>query len=251
MTDQPTAATGYKNPLHRLFAWVMGWSETPYGVLAMVLVSFGDSSCFPLPPDPLLMALVMGARKKAWRLAAYCTLASVAGAAVGWYIGNAAWQAAEPIFIPALFKCHHFLLVGNKYADNAFLAIFTAAFTPIPFKVFTISSGVYSDLVPFSTLMLASIVGRGARFFLVAGLLWKFGPPVREFIEKRLELLTMAFTVLLVGGFVLIKGFGSKHDAGKMCRDGNVLATDRCACVAPAELPAGTKPAADESAKKP
>ena len=230
-TNAAPAPAAPKNPLHRLFAWVMGWAGTPYGVLAMCLVSFGDSSCFPVPPDPLLMALVLGARNKAWRLAAWCTIASVAGAAVGWYIGHAAWQAAEPYFIPTLFKCHHFLLVGNKYAENAFFAIFTAAFTPIPFKVFTISSGVYSDLVPFSTLMIASIVGRGARFFLVAGLLWKFGPPIREFIEKRLEILTLAFTVLLVGGFIAIKSFGSHKDASKLCPDGKVLAKDRCACV--------------------
>ncbi|MBP47084.1 MAG: cytochrome B, partial [Myxococcales bacterium] len=202
MTDAATKTKG--NPIRRLYQWVLGWAETPYGLLAMLLVSFGDSSCFPIPPDPLLMALVLGNRKKAWKFAAACTVASVAGAAVGYVIGSTFWQVAEGFFIPALFKCHHFLEVGTRYADNAFLAIFTAAFTPIPFKVFTISAGVYSDLVDITTLLSASVVGRGARFFLVAGLLYFFGPPMRRFIDKHLEWLTLAFTALLVGGIVLV-----------------------------------------------
>ena len=229
------AATASRNPIRRLYEWVLGWADTPYGVLAMVLVSFGDSSCFPLPPDPLLMALVLGNRKKAWKFAAYCTVASVAGAAVGYVIGHNFWQVAESVFIPTLFKCHHFLEVGNRYADNAFLAVFTAAFTPIPFKVFTISAGVYSDLVSFGTLIGASVVGRGARFFLVAGLLFFFGPPMRRFIEKHLEWLTLAFTTLLVGGIVIIKSAGPHHSRDSLCPDGKVVATTRCACVLPIE----------------
>ncbi len=224
-------ATPIRNPLRRLFNWVLGWAETPYGWLALVLVSFGDSSCFPIPPDPLLMALVLGARNKAWRLAGVCTAASVAGAALGYWIGAAAWTAAEPMFIPHLFKCHHFLEVGHRYADNAFLAIFTAAFTPIPFKVFTISAGIYSDLVSFGTLMAASVVGRGARFFLVAGLLFFFGPPVRRFIDKHLEWLTLLFTVLLVGGILLIKGAGPSGEIDQLCPEGKVIAEQRCVCI--------------------
>ncbi|MCO4759989.1 MAG: DedA family protein [Myxococcales bacterium] len=219
------------NPIRRLYEWVLGWADTPYGVLAMVLVSFGDSSCFPLPPDPLLMALVLGNRKKAWKFAAYCTVASVAGAALGYVIGSSFWHAAESVFIPTLFKCHHFLEVGNRYADNAFLAVFTAAFTPIPFKVFTISAGVYSDLVDFGTLIGASVVGRGARFFLVAGLLFFFGPPMRRFIEKHLEWLTLTFTVLLVGGIVIIKGAGPHTSRDGLCAQGKVLSKTHCACV--------------------
>lgn len=227
----PQDAERPKNPIRRLYEWVLGWAETPYGVAAMMLVSFGDSSFFPIPPDPLLMALVLGARKKAWRFAAFCTLASVTGAMLGWTIGHSFWAAAESFFIPTLFKCHHFLEVGNRFADNAFLAIFTAAFTPIPFKVFTISAGVYSDLVPFGTLIGASIVGRGARFFLVAGLLYFFGPPMKRFIEKHLEWLTLTFTVLLVGGIIAIKSAGPHKSKGTLCPEGKVIATDRCACI--------------------
>ena len=228
-------ASPSRNPIRRLYEWVLGWADTPYGVLAMVLVSFGDSSCFPLPPDPLLMALVLGNRKKAWKFAAYCTIASVAGAAVGYVIGNSFWQAAESIFIPTLFKCHHFHEVGNRYADKAFLAVFTAAFTPIPFKVFTISAGVYSDLVDFGTLIGASLVGRGARFFLVAGLLYFFGKPMRGFIEKHLEWLTLTFTVLLIGGIVIIKGAGPHRSHDSLCPEGKVLAKTHCACELPTE----------------
>jgi membrane protein YqaA with SNARE-associated domain len=226
-----------RNPIRRLYHWVLGWAETPYGVLAMALVSFGDSSFFPIPPDPLLMALVLGARAKAWRFAAVCTAASVTGAMVGWTIGHSFWAVAEPYFIPTLFKCSHFLEVGNRFSDNAFLAIFTAAFTPIPFKVFTISAGVYSDLVDFGTLVGASIVGRGARFFLVAGLLYFFGPPMKRFIEKHLEWLTLAFTVLLVGGIALIKTAGPHASKGSLCPDGEVIASERCACVATSAAP--------------
>ena len=235
-----------RNPLRRLFGWVLGWAETPYGWLALILVSFGDSSCFPIPPDPLLMALVLGARNKAWRLAAACTAASVAGAALGYWIGSTAWAVAEPMFIPHLFKCHHFLEVGHQYADNAFLAIFTAAFTPIPFKVFTISAGIYSDLVGFGTLMFASVVGRGARFFLVAGLLFFFGPPVRRFIDKHLEWLTLLFTVLLVGGILLIKSAGPSHDKGHLCPEGQVVAEQRCVCVDARRAAAGGGESTDE-----
>lgn len=237
MTDTTPSKPTSRNPLRRLYHWVLGWAETPYGLFVMLAVSFGDSSCFPIPPDPLLMALVLGNRKKAWRFAAACTAASVAGAALGYLIGSAFWQSAEGLFIPTLFKCHHFLEVGNRYADNAFLAIFTAAFTPIPFKVFTVSAGVYSDLVDFGTLMGASVVGRGARFFLVAGLLYFFGPPMRRVIDKHLEWLTLTFTVLLVGGIVWVKGAAGPKDHAGLCRDGKVLATDHCACVAPPSKP--------------
>ncbi len=237
------AAAPTRNPIRRLYDWVLGWAATPYGALAMILVSFGDSSCFPIPPDPLLMALVLGAPKKAWRFAAMCTVASVLGAMVGWLIGHSFWTAAEHVFIPTLFKCHHFLEVGNRFADNAFLAIFTAAFTPIPFKVFTISAGVYSDLVSFGTLVGASIIGRGARFFLVAGLLYFFGPPMKRFIDRHLEWLTLAFSVLLIGGIVAVKSLGPHKSHDSLCPEGKVMARERCACIAPADQAPRAAPA--------
>ncbi len=231
-----------RNPIRRLYEWVLGWAATPYGVVAMMLVSFGDSSFFPIPPDPLLMALVLAAPKRAWRFAALCTLASVTGAMLGWTIGHSFWAAGEHFFIPTLFKCAQFLEVGNRFADNAFLAIFTAAFTPIPFKVFTISAGVYSDLVPFSTLVGASIVGRGARFFLVAGLLYFFGPPMKRFIDRHLEWLTLAFSVLLIGGIVIIRSYGPHKTSDALCGENKVMAHDRCACIAPADHPPRVPP---------
>ncbi len=231
-----------RNPIRRLFDWVLSWADTPYGLLAMALVSFADSSFFPVPPDPLLMALVLGARQKAWRFATVCLVASVSGALLGWWIGHSFWAVAEHWFIPTLFKCSHFLEVGNRFADNAFLAIFTAAFTPIPFKVFTISAGVYSDMVDLGTLIGASIVGRGARFFLVAGLLYFFGPPIKRFIDKHLEWLTLAFTVLLVGGIVAVKSAGPHQSKGSLCPEGKVMATDRCACIDASEQPERVPP---------
>lgn len=231
-----------RNPIRRLFDWVLSWADTPYGLLAMALVSFADSSFFPVPPDPLLMALVLGARQKAWKFASICLAASVSGALLGWWIGHSFWAAAEHWFIPTLFKCSHFLEVGNRFADNAFLAIFTAAFTPIPFKVFTISAGVYSDMVDLGTLIGASIVGRGARFFLVAGLLYFFGPPIKRFIDKHLEWLTLAFSVLLIGGIVAVKSAGPHQSKGSLCPEGKVMATDRCACIDAGDQPERVPP---------
>lgn len=237
-TGNPTGAQ--RNPIRRLYNWVLSWADSPYGPLAMILVSFGDSSFFPAPPDPLLWALVLGARQKAWRLAAMCTAASVLGAVVGYGIGASIWSALEPVFIPRLFKCHHFINVGNQFADDAGLAIFAAAFTPIPFKVFTISAGVYSDVVDLGTLVGASVLGRGLRFFGFTALFYFFGPQIRGFIEKRLEVATMALGVLAMA-FVGYKMFLSgKHTAE--CPDGRVLAKDRCACVAETTPPSPATP---------
>lgn len=202
--------------LRRLYTWVLSWADTRYGVPALFFLAFIEASFFPIPPDVLLMALALSKRSRAWIYGLVCTVGSVSGAVLGWYIGLGFWaalgvHAACPEFeggawlfehVPG-FKCAHFQTVEGLYNDNAWLALFTAAFTPIPYKIFTIAAGVFQ--VPLTTLLLASIVGRGARFFLVAGLIWKFGEPIRIFIEKRFEVMTLLFAALLVGGFVAIK----------------------------------------------
>ncbi len=202
--------------LRRLYDWTLSWAETPYGTPALFILAFMEASFFPIPPDVLLMALALSKPKRAWIFSLVSTLGSVSGAILGWYIGSSLWAsfgvAAEcPDYaggawlfehIPG-FACDKFGVVEGLYQDNAWLALFTAAFTPIPFKIFTVAAGVFQIALP--TLLLASAVGRGGRFFLVGGLIWKFGPPIKEFIEKRFEVLTLVFTILLVGGFLAIK----------------------------------------------
>ena len=209
----------YRKPtewLRGLYRWTLSWAETRYGAPALFVLAFVEASFFPIPPDVLLMALALSRPRRAFIYAGICAAGSVSGALLGWYIGTSLWSgmgtfAECPEFgggawffahVPG-FHCGPFGKVADLYRDNAWMALFTAAFTPIPYKIFTIAAGVFR--IDLLTLISASIVGRGARFFLVSGLIYKFGPPIREFIEKRFEILTVVFTILLVGGFVLIK----------------------------------------------
>ncbi len=198
--------------IRKLYDWVLKWAETPWGPLALFILAFAESSFFPIPPDVLLIPLVLGARKKAFRLALNCTLGSVSGALLGYSIGFFLWWKSATEFssvanffydtIPG-FTEGIFYDVKNLYETWDFWIIFTAGFTPIPYKVFTISAGAFKIGLPM--FILASIVSRGARFFLVAWLIWKFGPAIKTFIDKYFNLLAILFTVLLIGGFVLIK----------------------------------------------
>ena len=194
------AVTGRANPLKRLYQWVLHWAETPYGTPALAVISFAESSFFPIPPDVLQIALSVGRPKRAFFYAAVSAVASVAGGIAGWAIGAFLWHAVDEIafalpgFTPEVFE--H---VRTLYLGSAFLAILTAAFTPIPFKVFTIASGVFG--VPLPVLIVASAIGRSGRFFGVAGLIFFFGPAVRSFLDRYLELATVVILVLLVAGF--------------------------------------------------
>jgi len=200
-----SAASTKPNILKRLYNWTISWADTPVGLWALAALSFAESSFFPIPPDVLLIPLVFGAPKKWWKIALVCTLASVAGGVFGWGIGHLAWSATQDFFfnyIPG-FTRENFAAVERLYQDNAFLAIFGAAFTPIPYKIFTIAAGVCN--VDIFTLMAASLVGRGGRFFLVGIIIYFVGPAAKPFIDKYFNALATAFFVLLVAGFILIK----------------------------------------------
>jgi membrane protein YqaA with SNARE-associated domain len=147
----------------------------------------------------------MGTPKRSLAFAFWCSLASVLGGVMGYYIGFAFYEELGRRIIDALQYQEAFAKVGELYGDNAFLSILTAAFTPIPYKVFTIAAGVFHEKVSLSTLVGASIIGRSGRFFLVAGAIYYFGPSVKRLLDKYLEVVTIAFTILLIGGFVLIK----------------------------------------------
>lgn len=200
--------------IRNLYSWVLHWAETPYGPIALFILAFAESSFFPVPPDALLIALVLGAQSKAFKFAANCTIASVIGALVGYAIGHFLWWTPANEFsgianfffnnIPS-FTPDAFFKIQKMYAQYDFWIVFTAGFTPIPYKVITISSGAFNiNIVMF---IVASVISRGARFFLVAFLIWKFGPQIKSFIDKYFNWLAIAFTVLLIGGFMVIKYF--------------------------------------------
>lgn len=195
--------------LKRLYEWVLHWAETPHGVAALIVLAFVESSFFPIPPDVLLIALCMGAPKKSFAFALWCALGSVLGGVAGYYIGYAAEPLGRWIIIDMLGYQSAWETVAQLYGENAFLAILTAAFTPIPYKVFTIAAGVFHEQVPLWTLIAASAIGRTGRFVLVGGAIYFFGPPIRRLLDKYLELFTAVFMVLLVAGFALIKYFAS------------------------------------------
>lgn len=198
--------------LRKLYDWVLHWAETPYGAVALFILAFAESSFFPIPPDALLIALVLGARTKAFKFATNCTVASVTGALFGYAIGHFLWWTPSGEFtgIAAFFFANIpsfteevFYSIKDMYDAYDFWIIFTAGFTPIPYKVITVSSGAFNINIPM--FIIASVISRGARFFLVAFLIWKFGPQIKSFIDKYFNILAIAFTVLLIGGFVAIK----------------------------------------------
>lgn len=191
------------NIMRRLYDWTVSWAEKPQGTQALAALSFAESSFFPIPPDVLLIPLVFGAPKRWWRLALICTLASVLGGILGWYIGRFFWESTQGFFFAYVFSQADFETVEGMYKEFAFLAILGAAFTPIPYKIFTIAAGVCNVSLPI--LILASIVGRGGRFFIVALIIYFVGPKAKPWIEKYFNTLATAFFILLVLGFVSIK----------------------------------------------
>jgi len=192
------------NILKRLYNWTLSWADSKWGVAALFVLAFIESSFFPIPPDILLIALCLGRPKRSFYFAMICTAGSVLGGVGGYIIGDFLWHGKlENLFIPAVFSREVFTAVAEAYHAQGFWAVFIGAFTPIPYKVFTVAAGMCKiDLVMF---VLASTVGRGLRFFLVGWLIWQFGPPVKVFIDKYFNWLVVAFTVLLIGSFFLIK----------------------------------------------
>ncbi len=188
-----------------LYRWMLHWAETPYGTPALLALSFAESSFFPIPPDVLQIALSISKPRRSFYYAAVSVVGSVLGAVLGWYIGAALWAGLHDFFmtyVPGVNQAN-FDTVQRLYAEYGFLAIATAAFTPIPYKVFTIAAGVFGITLP--VLIAASILGRSARFFTVATCIFFFGPSVKRWIDTYFELATIVFCVLLVGGFLVIK----------------------------------------------
>lgn len=209
--------------IKRLYDWILSWADSRWGWLALLFIALFEASWFPLPPDVLLIALCLGATKKSFRFATLCLTGSVLGAALGYGIGHFAWITPEGtptalanLFYEYVFSIESFNNVGALYDKYNFWIVFTAGFTPLPFKLFTIAGGMFD--INFVMFIIASIVSRGMRFFLIAGLIWKFGAPIKTFIDKYFNMLATLFAVLLIGFTALgfwIFGSGEESAASK------------------------------------
>jgi membrane protein YqaA with SNARE-associated domain len=191
--------------LRRLYDWTIALAASPYSLWALAGVSFVESSVFPIPPDLLLIPMIIATPHRAWLIAGVCTIASVLGGAAGYLIGLVLF---EQVGLPVLAFYGKDALFGqfsSTYNNYGAWAVLVAGLTPFPYKVVTILSGATG--LSFTIFMVASLIARGLRFFIVAALLWRFGPPIRDFIEQRLGLMFTIFVALLFGGFAALRLF--------------------------------------------
>jgi membrane protein YqaA with SNARE-associated domain len=189
--------------LQATYDWTMRLGASRHAVWVLAAVAFVESSFFPIPPDVLLIPMILAARAKAWRLAAVCTVASVAGGYFGYLIGYTLFETlGEPVIAFYGFEAA-FARFTERYNELGAWIVAIFGVTPFPYKVVTIASGV-TQLDPFA-FGITSVASRGARFFIVAALIWYFGPPIRNFVERYLGWVALAFVVLLVAGFLLIE----------------------------------------------
>jgi len=198
--------------LKNLYNWVLSWSNSRWGAFALFFLAFIESSFFPIPPDVLLIALCLGSRSKSIYYVIVCSLGSALGGIFGYSIGYFLWwnsaqefsQFANFFFntIPG-FSAEIFFEIKQKYEEWNFWVIFVSGFTPIPFKVFTVSAGAFN--INFNLFLIASLIARSARFLIIGGLIWRFGEPIRSFIDKYFNVLAFLFSFLLLGSFFIIK----------------------------------------------
>ena len=220
---------GLEIMIKKLYDWVLSWSGSRWGWLALFIIALCESSWFPIPPDILLIALCLGATKRSFRFAGITLLGSIIGAMLGYAVGHFLWTtpageatAIANFFYENVFSVESFDNVGAMYDKYNFWIVFTAGFTPLPYKLFTIAAGLFD--INFVMFIIASIVSRGMRFFLIAWLIWRFGAPIKAFIDKYFNLLATLFTVLLVGCAALaVWLFG---DAGEVEDKGEQTTTE-------------------------
>jgi len=189
--------------LKSLYDWMMAKAGHEKAIWWLAAISFIESSFFPIPPDVMLIPMVIAAPGRWWRIALICTVSSVIGGFLGYAIGHFAMDSIGMSILGVFHLQDKFLALKPIIDEWGVWFIIIKGMTPIPYKLVTITAGAFDfDLLKFT---LASIVARGIRFFMVAALLWKFGPPVRTFVETRLKLVTTLFLVVLVGGFLAVK----------------------------------------------
>jgi membrane protein YqaA with SNARE-associated domain len=189
--------------LRSLYDWTLSLARHPHALWALAVVAFIESSVFPIPPDVLMIAMIVARPSRAFVIAAVATLASVAGGLAGYWIGHSAFETLGRPVLEFYGKDAYFAEFQARYNDWGAWAVLIAGVTPFPYKVITILSGVTALSLP--VFIMASLVARALRFFIVAALLWKFGAPIRDFIEARLGLVFSVFMALLLGGFVVVR----------------------------------------------
>ncbi len=180
----------------------MAWADHPRALWILAIVAFVESSVFPIPPDVLMIPMILAAPHRAWLIAGTALVASVLGGLLGYAIGALAFDTLGQPILAALGKADAMAEFNTRFNDLGFWAVLTAGITPFPYKVITIMSGWTG--MSLATFIVTSIIARGLRFFIVAGLLWYFGAPIRDFIERRLGLMFILFILLLVGGFLAV-----------------------------------------------
>ena len=189
--------------IRRLYNWTLSLAHSPYALWALAAVAFIESSVFPIPPDLLMIPMIIAAPRRAFVIAGVATVASVLGGVLGYGVGMFAFDSIRQPILQALGKAHSMEEFSTRFNDMGFWAVLVAGITPFPYKVITIMSGWTA--MPLGTFIATSILARALRFFIIAALLWKFGAPIRTFIEKRLGLVFTLCCIVLVGGFVLVR----------------------------------------------
>ncbi len=189
--------------LRRLYDVCMEWLEKPYGIYVLFIIAFVESSFFPLPPDVFLIALCISVPSRSFKYATVCAVGSVLGGAFGYGLGLWAMESVGRPIVEWYGLADKYEEVQRLYREYDALAIFAAGFTPLPYKLFTITAGAFD--INFPKFILVSLLSRSARFFLVAAFIYKFGAPVKEYIEKYFNILSIVFMILLVAGFAMVK----------------------------------------------
>ncbi len=189
--------------IRRLYDWVLSLANHPYALFALAIVAFLESSVFPIPPDIMMIPMILARPKRAWLIAGVALVASVLGGVLGYAIGALAFETIGAPILASLGKADAMAEFSTRFNDMGFWAVLVAGVTPFPYKVITIMSGWTG--MPIATFILTSILARALRFFIVAALLWKFGAPIRNFIERRLPLVFTVGVVLLIGGFLAVR----------------------------------------------
>lgn len=192
--------------LERTYQWILGFANHPYAVWILAAVSFAESSFFPIPPDPLYIAMLLARRDKIWQLAAICTLSSVAGGWLGYAIGYGLYETLGEFIVQTYGLQAAFDRFQDSFNEWGFWIVALKGLTPIPYKVVTIACGVTG--LDITTFTVASLIARGFRFFLLAVLFWRFGPPIKAYIDKNLTFVTLASLAALIGGFGIIYALG-------------------------------------------
>ena len=189
--------------LRRMYDWTVDKAESPYALIVLACIAFAESSFFPIPQEALMIPMIVAAPHRAWLVAGVATLASLAGAVMGYVIGFVFYDTIGIQLLEFYGKADRYDEFKALYVDHGVLAVAIGAITPFPFKVTTIVSGLLQ--MNFVSFVIVCLLARGFRFFLIAALLRRFGTPVRAFIERRLGLVTILAFALLIGGFVVLK----------------------------------------------